>query len=198
MENEAKKYAVGCVILAAGLGRRFGGGKLEARFRGSPLYALAFRTVPLEKLSAAAVVSGSEEILAAAEAAGFLPVRNDRPEDGISRSIRLGLSALGGVDAALFLVADQPLLTRATVERVLSAGEAGPGRIVAPVRSDGQPGNPCLFPAAFFPELLALEGDRGGKRVIAAHPEAFLAVPAPDAELADADSREALAELEGE
>ena len=196
MKKIGNVRSVGCVVLAAGLGRRFGGGKLQAAFRGAPLYERAFRAVPAEGLAAAAVVSGSAEILAAAEAAGLLPVRNDRPEDGVSRSIRLGLEALGNVDAALFLVADQPLLTRETVERLLTAGAAHPERIVVPVRSDGQPGNPCLFPAAFFPELLALQGDRGGRRVIAAHPEALLTVPVPDEELVDTDTAEALAALE--
>ena len=55
--------------------------------------------------------------------------------------------------------------------------------------------NPCLFPAAYFPELAALEGDRGGKRVIRAHPEAVLTVPLPEKELFDTDTKEDLSRL---
>ncbi len=94
------------------------------------------------------------------------------------------------------MVADQPLLTRETVARILSLGAEHPDRIVAPERPDGQLGNPCLFPAACFPELRALEGDRGGRRVISAHPEALYAVPVPAEELTDTDRREDLKKLE--
>ncbi len=182
--------------MAAGGGTRFGGGKLLASFRGEPLYRRALALLPGQALDAVAVVSGEPEILAAAEAMDYRSVRNDRPEEGVSRTIRLGLEVLGDCDAALFMVADQPLLTRETVARILAAGEEHPEKIVAPVRADGQLGNPCLFPAAFFPELRALEGDRGGRRVISAHPEALWALPAPEEELIDTDRREDLDRLE--
>ena len=182
--------------MAAGGGTRFGGGKLLARFRGESLYRRTLELLPGQALDAMAVVSGEPEILAAAEAMGFLPVRNDRPEEGVSRTIRLGLEALGDCGAALFMVADQPLLTRETVARILSLGAEHPDRIVAPERPDGQLGNPCLFPAVFFPELRALEGDRGGRRVISAHPEALWAVPVPEEELIDTDRPEDLEKLE--
>ena len=196
MEAAKKNRSVGCVVMAAGLGTRFGGGKLLSRFRGESLYKHALGAVPADRLSVTAVVSGEREILSETEEMGFRPVLNYRPEDGVSRTIRLGLEALGAVDAALFMVADQPLLRSETVERILSAGEDHPEKIIAPVRADGQLGNPCLFPAAFFPELRALEGDRGGRRVITAHPEALYTVPAPENELFDTDRREDLEKLE--
>ena len=195
-ERKGRKSRTGCVVMAAGSGVRFGGGKLLARFRGESLYRRTLELLPGQALDAVAVVSGEPEILAAAEALGFLPVRNDRPEEGVSRTIRLGLEALGDCGAALFMVADQPLLTRETVARILSLGAEHPDRIVAPERPDGQLGNPCLFPAVFFPELRALEGDRGGRRVISAHPEALYAVPVPAEELTDTDRPEDLERLE--
>ena len=81
---------------------------------------------------------------------------------------------------------------------VLDTARANPGRIIAPVRSDGRGGNPCFFPARFFPELSALTGDTGGRRVIAAHPEAVIHVPVSDWELFDTDSPAALEELKKE
>ena len=56
----------GCVILAAGLGRRFGGGKLLAQFDGQPLYRRVMDAVPGEARGRTAVVSGDADILAAA------------------------------------------------------------------------------------------------------------------------------------
>ena len=90
-----KSRLPGCVVLAAGAGKRFGGGKLLSPFRGEALYRRALAAVPGDMLSAVAVVSGEEEILAAARERGFLAVGNDAPAEGISRSIRLGLDALG-------------------------------------------------------------------------------------------------------
>ena len=57
-------------------------------------------------------------------------------------------------------------------------------------------GNPCLFPARFFPELMALEGDRGGSGVIRRHPEALLLLETAERELQDIDTPQALKDLE--
>lgn len=187
---------IGCVILAAGSGSRFGGDKLSALFRGRPLYEHAIDAVPESVLPQTVVVSGKEDILRAAEARGLATVRNDRPELGISRSVRLGTEALMHCDGLLYMVGDQPLLSRNTVEMLINAFIENFDHIIAPIDKNEQMGNPCLFPARFFPELCALEGDRGGKRVIRAHPEAVRTVTVPPQELIDTDSREALAQLE--
>lgn len=195
MEKPKRSRKTGCVVLAAGAGSRFGGDKLSAEFDGKKLYERALDALPQKELFQVAVVSGREEILKTARLRGYLTVRNDLPEEGISRSIRLGMDALPGCDALLFLVADQPLLKRETVHRILRSGEENPEKIIAPVRPDGQAGNPCLFPAKYFDELRALDGDRGGRRVISRHSEALLTVDADPIELYDTDSREALDDL---
>ena len=178
---------LGLVVMAAGAGTRFGGGKLLAPFQGTPLYARALDAVPEGVFRRAAVVTAVAPMLALAAARGFLPVVNDRPALGVSRTIALGLDALGDVDGAMFLVSDQPLLRRETVAGALGRFLDHPDRIVA-LGCDGRRGNPCIFPREFFPELLALEGDRGGSAVIRAHPEALLLYPASAEELRDVDT----------
>ena len=195
MDTAMDKRTVSCVLLAAGAGSRFGGGKLLAEFAGKRLFERAMNALPTEHFVRVAVVSGCEDILAESERRGFLAVQNDAPEQGVSLSIRLGLEAAKPCSAALFLVSDQPLLTKESVRRILEAGATHPEKIIAPEAPDGRLGNPCLFPAAFFPELSALEGDRGGKRVIRAHPEALFTVSLPEEELFDADTKEELSQL---
>ena len=56
----------------------------------------------------------------------------------------------------------------------------------------GVRGNPCIFPARFFPELLALTGDVGGSRVIRAHEEALLLYEVDARQLSDVDTRASL------
>ena len=91
MDTGMDKRAVSCVLLAAGAGLRFGGGKLLAEFDGERLFERAMNVLPEELFARVAVVSGCEEILAESERRGFLAVRNSAPEKGVSLSVRLGL-----------------------------------------------------------------------------------------------------------
>ena len=189
--------SVGCIVMAAGNASRFGSNKLAARVNGKPLIQLALEAVPRERFSAVAVVSQYPFILDLAAALGFLPVENARPDLGVSHTIRLGLEALSPCDGVLFQVADQPRLRRETVGALVDLWRSHPERIAA-LGHGGIRGNPCLFPARFFPELLALEGDRGGGAVIRRHPEALLLLEAAAEELRDVDTQAALAELDGQ
>ena len=101
------------------------------------------------------------------------------------------------MDAVLFQVSDQPLLRRDSVEQLVEVYRSHPDRLVA-LGHDGVRGNPCLFPASLFPELLALEGDHGGSAVIRRHEDRLLLVEASPRELTDVDTPQALEVLTGE
>ena len=173
--------------MAAGLSRRFGGGKLQAEFEGRALLRRALESVPAEEYCAVAVVTRDAAGDALAEAFGFRPVRNPAPELGVSGTIRLGLEALGNCDAALFQVADQPLLRRETVRAELEFFRARPDCISA-LSHGGVRGNPCIFPASYFSELLDLTEDHGGSSVIRRHEKDLLLFEAPACELEDIDT----------
>ena len=185
---------IGCVVMAAGEARRFGGDKLAAQVGGKSLLLRALEAVPAERCTAVAVVARRPDFLALAASFGFLPVENNRPDLGLSRTVRLGLEALGDCRGAMFLAADQPLLRRASVERALDTFEEHPDRIAA-LACGGRRGNPCVFPASLFPELLALEGDTGGSAVIRRHADLLLLVDTPAEELADVDTPDQLPEI---
>lgn len=183
---------IGCLVMAAGSSRRFGRDKLSAEVGGKTLLRRALEAVPAEEFQRVTVVTQHGGALASEF--GFDAVCNDRPEEGLSRTVRLGTEAMADCDAILYQVADQPLLERDTVRRVVAAFRARPECIVG-LSHDGVRGNPCVFPRRFFPELMALTGDNGGNAVILAHPECLLLVEAPAAELYDVDTAEALARL---
>ena len=130
--------------------------------------------------------------LEAARARGFTAVENDRPKDGVSRTIRLGLEAAGACGAAMFMVADQPMLRRRSVEKLIASYRAEPDRIAA-LACDGRKGNPCIFPARYFSELARLVGDQGGSAVIRKHPDALRLTEVSAEELVDLDTREEMA-----
>lgn len=185
---------LGCVIMAAGAASRFGGNKLLAELEGVPLYRRALNAVPAEVFRRVTVVTRFDAVARDAEAMGFAVVRNEQPELGISRTVRLGLQTVTDCDGVLFMTADQPFLTGTTLRRLAEAFLDAPDRIAAAF-ADGQRGNPCLFPAELFPALLALEGDTGGARVIRANPHRVLPVEVPARELLDVDTPEILMEF---
>jgi len=186
---------IGCVVMAAGDARRFGENKLAAEFDGKSLIRRALDAVPAQLLHQTTVVTQYPEVEALAQEYGFLPVRNPHPDWGISYTIRLGLEALNDCDAALFQVSDQPMLKRRSVENALALFQKHPQQIVA-LGHGGVRGNPCIFPASFFPELLALQEDHGGSSVIRRHEDLLLLYDVPAQELEDADTRQALMEMQ--
>lgn len=176
------------ILMAAGIGRRFGSNKLLAPFRGRPLWEYAWeRAVEAKKELGIQVlmVSGYQPLLQAPE---VIPVCNDLPLLGASHTVRLGVKEAEkmGMQYAVFMVSDQPMLKTSSLKRLIEARE--PGKIVC-LSKDGRAGNPVVFHRDFFPELLALTGDRGGKMVMHRHMDAVKWVEADEmSELTDIDT----------
>ena len=187
---------LGCVVMAAGNARRFGANKLAAGVGGRSLVLRALEAVPAENFETVAVVTQYPEVMDLAEQFHFSAVRNEHPDWGISHTIRLGLEALGNCGGACFLVSDQPLLRRKSVRDLTELWRGRPDKIAA-LAHGGVRGNPCIFPARFFPELLELREDHGGNTVIRRHEEALILWEVPEEELTDVDTPEALKRLGG-
>jgi len=178
---------LGCVLMASGFGKRFGGNKLLAIVKGKSLIRRTMEVLPPSLFERAAVVSQYEEILIQVIKAKYLPIPNPRAAEGISASLRLGLAAMEDMDGVLFAVCDQPWLTKKRVQRLIRAFREHPDRIVA-LSYEGKRGNPVIFPSSLFPELNLLRGDDGGRTVISWNPGRLLTVEAASArELADVD-----------
>ena len=184
----------GCVIMASGLGKRFGGNKLMADFRGKPMIQLALdateglfdRRVVVTRHESVAALCREQNVEVILHG---LPNRND--------TIRLGLEALGDVDCCLFCPGDQPLLRKRTVELMLENWNRVQNQIFRPCFDDIQ-GSPVLFPRWAFPELRALPEGKGGGYVIRNHPNAVSTIQVSTSfELADADTPEMLETLKG-
>lgn len=193
-----KKQKMGCILMAAGNASRFGENKLLADFMGKPLIEHALSAIPKNAFKRIVVVSQYPSVLVLAEEYGFEPVLNDDPDAGISRTITLGLHALGEVDAALFMVGDQPCLRPETVGSLVEFYQARPEHIVA-MGYGKRRGNPAIFPRSFFDELLALSAENGGSHVMCAHEDALLLYQVgQDLELRDIDNKQELEQLKAE
>lgn len=185
---------LGCVVMAAGNARRFGENKLAAELQGRSLIRRALEAVPAGEFDRVVVVTQYPEVMELAEEFHFAALRNEHPDWGISHTISLGLAELEDCGGVLFLVSDQPLLKRESVAELAELWRSHPEKIAA-LAHNGVRGNPCLFPARFFPELLALEEDHGGNTVIRRHEEDLVLLEVRQEELTDVDTASALEDL---
>lgn len=178
---------LGCILLASGFGTRFGGEKLLRKVGGETLVSHALGAFPAGLFARRAVTARLAGILAEGAAAGWTPLFNPDAGEGISAGIRLGLTAMEGMDGVLFAVCDQPWLTRESVCRLAARFEEQSDRIVA-LSWRGRRGNPVLFPRELFPALASLTGDTGGGAVIGQNPRRLVTVEASfEKELRDID-----------
>ena len=185
---------IGCIIMASGLGKRFGGNKLMADFHGAPLIQRAL-DITDGLFSHRIVITRHESVAALCRDQNIDVVLHDLPHR--SDTVRLGLEALADLDACMFLPGDQPLLRRETVVMLLENWKENPDRIVRPAYEDTE-GSPVLFPSWAFAELRNLPEGKGGGVVIRNHPHTVHRVSIADPfELADADTPEMLETLKG-
>lgn len=166
--------ATAAVILAAGRSTRFGSNKLLADLHGRPILQHVLDLAAALPLSLTVVVLGrdTDPIERAVAWRHERIVRNHRPDDGISGSVRLGLAALAdsAADRALMLLADQPRLSEAQLAPALAVAPDAARPIVVP-RYGGRPGNPVLLERPAWPMAGQLTGDRGMAQLFESRPD---------------------------
>ncbi|MGH7626382.1 MAG: nucleotidyltransferase family protein [Gemmatimonadaceae bacterium] len=159
------------VVLAAGASRRFGTQKLVVPIDGKPVVRWTAERVLAARVEDVVVVLGHEQE-AVRSALGGLPVRtvvNDRWRDGMSTSIAAGLAALApATRGALIVLGDQPGVSTRVLDDLIAAHEASSGSIIVPAYR-GIRGNPVLFPASLFAEVMETAGDTGARDVVVRH-----------------------------
>jgi molybdenum cofactor cytidylyltransferase len=172
---------LGVVVLAAGAGRRFGGGKLLALLDDRPLLQHALDAAADWGPDALIVVLGHEADVAE-RIVGWgaaQRVRNPDPDRGLASSLQIGVAAATAVepplDGVFIALGDQPRVRPATFRLLARAADADQGAhaIIVPryTGEDAGVANPALLLRAAWPLVETLTGDRGMGPVIAAHPE---------------------------
>ena len=187
---------IAMIMLAAGNSRRFGANKPLYEIDGIPMYRHVLEQLDDTKKKIENIYSEYSDIVqlnnlyrnnitakiicniivitqydAIAEAAKTKEIQvlyNPHPEDGISSSVKIGLNASLDADAVLFTVSDQPWLTSETICELIHVF-LNTSKGIACVSCQGKMGNPCIFDRKYYNELLSLEGDKGGKKVIMKH-----------------------------
>ena len=174
---------IAVILEAAGNSTRFGSNKLlHSMADGRPMVESILEKVRGLDVFKKILVTQYDEV--AALAPDFDVVINDRPDLGISRSMQLGIKAAGDADAYMFCVCDQPWLSASTIRSLIDAytcafrdacaraSEDGNKKGTAAIVSlawRGELCNPKIFSSVYRDELMSLEGDAGGRRIISDH-----------------------------
>lgn len=200
---------VGALVLAAGLGRRFGSAKLLALWRGQPIISYVLGRVAecrsRSLLTTGVVVHRPDDVDTPrmARELGLEPHRNSRPESGMASSLRLGINALAAerwqpMVGALVVMADQPLLRVSVIETLVHAFEPAMD-IVRPRYADDPdgPGHPVIVHRRLWDRARSLTGDEGF-RVIATWKDVQVATIPVSGSNPDVDTPEDLARLDGQ
>jgi molybdenum cofactor cytidylyltransferase len=191
------------IILAGGGSTRFGQPKPMLDWYGRPFIHTVAKAALTAGLSPVMVVTGSksEQVETALTDLPVIIVHNKEWQSGQGSSIRTGLGALypslypaaghfpirypvknrkliNGegmieVGAAIFLLADQPQVTPTILRALIEEHTRNLSPIVAPL-VDGQRSNPVLFDRLTFPDLLALNGDIGGRSLFSKYQVSYL------------------------
>lgn len=116
-------------------------------------------------------------------------------EKGISYTIKAGIMAVqeqkktGMQDYYMFAVADQPYLKSQSVIKLIDKVLENKGNMksVFSLRCGDTVGNPCVFHSSLIPQLLSLEGDKGGRSVAKKYDCVYVDI-ADERELTDIDT----------
>jgi len=178
------------ILLAAGSGRRFGGGKMLAAFEGAPLIEGALKAAFAAPVRGVTVVTGADPeavteivwIIAdrLGQGARLDVVHADDHLEGMGASLRRGMASLPADTQGVFVfLGDMPRIPVSVLGELVSAVEAG-APAAAPVW-EGQRGHPVLFGPGLLADLGRVTGDAGAREILKGLGSALVLVPAPDA-----------------
>lgn len=171
------------LVLAAGSGSRFGGGKLLADWHGAPLLHGALAAARAAPVGSITVVTGADAAAVEAAARAFDPevrvVHAPDHAEGMAASLRAGVAALPGDAAGVFVfLGDMPRVPHAVLAALAQAVAAG-APAAAPVFG-GVRGNPVVLSRSLLPQVAALKGDVGARPILKALGARLAQVEAPD------------------
>lgn len=189
---------IALIYMASGFSRRFGGNKLLAPLAGKPLYRHGFDqlqdaarriSVSLSCSCCLYVVSQYDEILSWCRAHGAIAVKNTAAGEGMAASVRLGVETSAAADAWAFFAADQPFLSSEIIsDFVKQYAQSGCG--IGCAVSGCRRGSPAIFSHVYKDELLALQGDKGGRAILEKYKDDLWSFTMPEGELCDIDTRD--------
>ena len=190
---------VAALVLAAGRSSRMGPvNKLLVPDRhGVPMVARVVDNALASGARPVLVVTGHDPdgVRGALKGRDVRFVQAERHAEGLSASLQAGLAALPAeVEGVVVCLGDMPLVSGASIDRLLAAFDPEEGRAIVLPAFEGRPGNPVLWSLEYRAAMMALTGDAGARKLLRQHAERVVEVDMPDdSVLRDFDTPDALA-----
>lgn len=150
---------IGLVVMASGLGKRFGGNKLMEVIGDKPIIKWVLDSTK-DLFDKRVVVTRHKDVKELCDSLNMDCILHDFTDR--NDTVRLGLNSLiGDIDYCFFTVGDQPLLSRESFIKLIN--EAKNKKTMITRACCGQiEGSPVGFPKELFDELLNLPRGKGG------------------------------------
>jgi molybdenum cofactor cytidylyltransferase len=163
------------VIMAAGGSRRMGQPKLDLKINDRTLIQMVLDSTAASMVDEIVLVTRPGVVPVSESLYAHLKIiENEQWETGQSSSMKKGLENIKpGMDAVIFLMADQPFITTEIINELLLRYYNTGSSLVAPVYK-GKRGSPVIFDRSLFHELFAIEGDKGGRELLDRFPVEYV------------------------
>ncbi len=198
--KDAQPPSIGAIILAAGQSTRMGSSnKLLADVDGKPMVQHVADAISACGFDKTIVVTGHEEekVRDALSSYSFDFAHNEHFAEGLSSSLKTGIKAFQKkaphIDGVVVCLGDMPKITQEHLSSLVTAFSPDQAQQIVVPTHNGKRGNPVLWAANFFSEILELKGDVGARSLIGQHEESLVEVPLQtDAIFLDIDTPAAL------
>jgi len=177
-----ERSGISAVILAAGTSTRMGAVKQLLQVDGRPLLQHVLDNVRASGITEIVLVLGhaADAIRRELDLEQINVVMNGGYRGGMGSSLKAGLSAVDPqAKAAIVVLADQPFVRPATLDRLIAQHWSTGAQIVIPTYH-GFRGNPVLLDRSVFPEVMGLGGDVGCRAIFGDHAEGMVKLPVED------------------
>lgn len=175
------------IVLAAGSGSRMGKTKQLLPFGDTTLLGRVIFQALASQLESVTVVLGHDAEKIRRHIAGQFDLSriniivNKNFRYGQSTSLIAGITHLpSGIDGAMFLLGDLPLITPEIINHLIAAFQNS-GALIAIPFYEKKRGNPVIISRVLFPQLNTLTADTGARVLFEKHKPDILKVPVNDA-----------------
>lgn len=166
----AMKVQINAIVLAAGQSKRFGTNKMTQLVDDKCLLEYTLDKLRKMDFSQIVVVASTQTWYSIKNKNKLCWAINESPELGMSYSIKQGIGISERCEGYFFIVGDQPMVRKQTIEAMIEAFR-GESQWIYCAAHNGIQGNPTIFPSHYKQEFLSLEGEVGGRQIIRRHAE---------------------------
>lgn len=178
-ESPTRTPLIAGILLAAGAGSRFGGGKLTHAIGSVAIGVRAARHLIEAGLPVTAVVRpSSEELTQLLQNEGVTVTVCDNAAEGMGVSLAHAIAQTPAAGGWVVALADMPHIKPESIRAVADALRAG--ALIAAPQFQGERGHPVGFNASLRDELLVLTGDEGARAVLKKHRAAVQLIACAD------------------